>query len=59
VADAFEEPPRTADLLLFTFVEIQNSSDVLADLVALGIERPWRRIRSRGRQVDISFGHEE
>src|ERR1035437_7623011 len=38
--DAFEDPLRAADLLLFTRVELQNGLDILADLVAIGFE--WR-----------------
>lgn len=43
--DAFEDPLRAADLLLFTLVELQNGLYILADLVAFGFERRVEGIR--------------
>jgi len=39
MTDAFENPLRPVELLRFTCVELQNSLDVLADLVAFGFDR--------------------
>ena len=54
--DAFQQTLRTAYLLLVTRVEVQNSFDVLADLVAFGISVSvtWMRGR-RSRNASFRF----
>lgn len=50
-------PLRTADLLLFTRIEIQHGIDILADLVAFGFSGRVSRIHRRLRRKNSFCCH--